>query len=97
MELQGAPALPKRVLLSFSLVEDGNWTAPRSSSQMRELMTLFPTTCEVAVIPPVLIVRVKELPPKPWPLTVAGMPLRITTDDESSSFDRPTGARTTCF
>lgn len=28
-----------------------------------------------------LVVRVKELLPQPWPLTVAGLPFYITTDE----------------
>ena len=33
-------------------------------------------------MPPILIVRCHQLPPKPWPLTVAGLPLWLTTEPE---------------
>lgn len=86
--LQRAVASSKRVELTFSLIGDGQWTTPPSWDSFQELKSLFPTTFEVEVIPPILLIRVRVLPPKPWPMTVAGMPLRLTTDPDEECFKR---------
>lgn len=38
--------------------------------------------------PPYLIIRVRELPPKPWPFTVGSLPLHLTTDPNSNGFEK---------
>ena len=35
-----------------------------------------------------MIIRVRTLPPKPWPFTVGGLPLWLTTDEFADCFDR---------
>jgi hypothetical protein len=45
------------------------------------LSSLYPTQYSVGVCGVFLVVRVRELPPQPWPLTVAGLPFYITTDE----------------
>ena len=52
-----------------------------------ELVRLFPTTFSVELMPPFLIFRVREVPPQPWPLTIAGLPIMITS--EESPFRSP--------
>jgi hypothetical protein len=51
-------------------------------------LNLFPTTFAAEVIPPYVIIRVRTLPPKPWPFTVGGLPLWLTTDEFGDCFDR---------
>lgn len=51
-------------------------------------MNLFPTTFAAEVVPPYVIIRVRTLPPKPWPFTVGGLPLWLTTDEFADCFDR---------
>lgn len=54
-----------------------------------ELLKLFSTTVGVEVFPPYLIFRVKEIPPKPWPLTIGGLPVQFSTDTSvKESFHR---------
>jgi hypothetical protein len=86
--LQRAVSSSKRVELTFTLIGDGRWTTPPSWDSFQELKSLFPTTFEVEVIPPILLIRVRVLPPKPWPMTVAGLPLRLTTDPDEECFKR---------
>lgn len=87
-DLERVIAISKRVTLTFSLVTNGRYTPPNSKEQYQELFSLFPTTYAVDVIPPVLIIRVCTLPPRPWPLTVAEMPLYLTTSEHGTGFNR---------
>ena len=50
-------------------------------------MSLFPTCFKLSFAPPFLILACRKLPAKPWPVTVAGMPLYLTTDGEASPMD----------
>lgn len=50
-------------------------------------MELIPTCFRLSFTPPFMIVACSELPAKPWPVTVAGMPLYLTTDGECSPMD----------
>lgn len=49
-------------------------------------MDCFPTSVGVAVTPPFLIVYYHSLPPKPWPLCVAGLPVFITSEQYYPGF-----------
>ena len=51
-------------------------------------MKPFPATFGMNFAPPFLVIRVKKLPPKLWPLTVAGMPVRLTTERHTLCFNR---------
>ena len=42
---------------------------------------LYPGTQCVSTMEPYLNILVTELPPKPWPISIAGMPAHITTDE----------------
>lgn len=82
----------KYIDLPFCLVDQfGHYAKDLTEGQMAQLVTLFDGVEAVGLYPPFLIFRVKKLPPKPWPLTVAGMPVYITTDDEDSAIDRGIG------
>ncbi|KAI9772964.1 MAG: hypothetical protein M1840_008846 [Geoglossum simile] len=76
----------KRVELSYSLVEGGKPTTP-PHGDFSELLRLFPTTFAAEVAPPYVIIRVRTLPPKPWPFTVGGLLLWLTTDELEHCFD----------
>jgi len=66
--------------LSFPMVEDGGGRGPTNKDQWKETTSLFPTTQEVWINSPFLVICVQTLPPRPWPLTIGGYPLQITTD-----------------
>lgn len=63
------------------------YTTP-TKEQFKGLFNLFPATYGVDIYPPVLIVRVRNLPPRLWPLTVGGILLRLTTNEHDPCFDR---------
>lgn len=74
------------VKLDFELYRDGEQCTP-SKEQRETIMGLFPTCFRLSFTPPFLVVACSELPSKPWPVTVAGMPLYLTTDAECSPMD----------
>ncbi|KAI9775992.1 MAG: hypothetical protein M1839_000691, partial [Geoglossum umbratile] len=80
-ELVEAIRTSRHIVFDFSLVEDGQPRPPRTETERALLWNLFPTQYSVGVHGLFLIVRVRELPPKPWPLTVAGLPFYITTGE----------------
>jgi len=85
--LAKALTVSKGIELSYSLVENGRPTTP-PGGDFSELLKLFPTTFAAEVVPPYVIIRVRTLPPKPWPFTVGGLPLWLTTDKFADCFDR---------
>lgn len=74
------------VIFDFSLIENGLPRMPRGS-EWDVLNNLFPTQFGLSVVPPMLTIHVRTLPPKPWPLTVAGLPLYITTEEWDTGYD----------
>ena len=52
------------------------------------MLKLVPKTFAVEVRPPYLIFRVYELPAKPWPFIIGGLPVQITTKDRGEIFQR---------
>jgi hypothetical protein len=76
------------VELSFRLVNDeGILNVNLKKAAEKELFSLFPGTTAIAILPPFLILCVKQLPPAPWPLTVAGAPLALVTNEAEMGFD----------
>lgn len=72
----------------WSLIEeDGSARVSWTEAEGIQLLTLFPTQTSVYVHYFVLVCVVKELPPEPWPITVAGLPLFITDDANEVPFD----------
>lgn len=69
----------RHVTFDFSLVENGKTRQP-SDKESDTLSGLFPGTFSVGEAYGFLVIRVHNLPPRPWPLTAAGLPLYITTD-----------------
>lgn len=68
------------VELGFSLMKDGIPLSP-SKTQLEALKNAFPTAIGIGVIWGVLTIHYRELPPKPWPVVVAGIPAFLTTKD----------------
>jgi hypothetical protein len=87
-ELAGVVSTSRHILFDFTLVEDGMPRCPRTEEEWNVLLNLFPTTYSVSLHGLFLIVRVRRLPPKPWPLSVAGLPFYITTNEWDSPWIR---------
>ncbi|KAI9764730.1 MAG: hypothetical protein M1840_008122 [Geoglossum simile] len=68
--------------LGFNLYQNGRQLNP-NREQMDTIMSVFPTCYASSIMSPILVLRYRELPPKPWPLTIAGLPVWITKDPES--------------
>ena len=43
-------------------------------------MAVFPTCYAATLMNPLLILHYETLPPRPWPLTIAGLPVYLTTE-----------------
>lgn len=73
----------RKVIYDWSLLDERD-RLPRTPSkeEFNQLIKLFPKTMSVAVVGPMLRIVVQDLPAKPWPLTVAGLPLFLTNNDE---------------
>ena len=91
-DLRGTLRVSKRIELDYSLVENGRATTP-PSGDFSALLNLFPNTFAAEVFPPFLVIRVRTLPPRPWPFTVAGLPVRFTTDEWAGCFDHGKGGK----
>ena len=72
--------------MDFELFRNGQQCSP-STEQRIAIMALFPTSFQLTWTPPFLVIACFKLPAKPWPVTVAGMPLYLTTDAEFSPMD----------
>lgn len=79
-------ATSNRITLAFRLIENGRYIGPPEDG-FTKLASLFPTTYAVEVRPPFLLFRVRTMPPKPWPLFVAGLPPQFTIDEYKPGWD----------
>jgi len=70
----------------WSLVENGIASDPTDAGGLT-LLNLFPTQTSVFVHVFVLVCYVTQPPPKPWPITVAGLPVFITDNKDELPFD----------
>lgn len=68
----------------FAILKDGLYVGAGSRENWDRIGDLFPGCLFVSWFAPFVIIVVESLPPKPWPLTVGGAPLYITTDPDSS-------------
>lgn len=66
--------------LGFSLVRDSRAICP-TRDQWILLETAFPTSTSIGVLSGMLTVQYESLPPKPWPVVMAGLPVYITTEE----------------
>lgn len=80
-ELPVLPASRHILLEGYPLIKDKT-SRPRVSSneEIKLVSEMFHETYEVSVNVSYMIVRCHKLPKKPWPLTIGGMPLWITSD-----------------
>jgi hypothetical protein len=77
------------VFNTFSLKSsDGTMRHP-TTAESDLIIALFPTTYSIGFLPPVLVIRCTKLPPKPWPVTIAGVPAWFTSDE--STYPIPLG------
>lgn len=72
---------------SFRLVKDGQDRFPINEEEHNMILEAFPSAISVGIFLPTIVVRFKSLPEKPWPLTVAGLPVVFTTDQDTIGFD----------
>ncbi|KAL9097643.1 MAG: hypothetical protein Q9163_006330 [Psora crenata] len=72
----------RHIKLDFELFREGRQCTP-SVEEQAVIFGLFPSSYRMSIRPPFLIVFCKKLPPKPWPVSVAGLPLFLTDDNES--------------
>ena len=80
------------VKLDFHLFQDGQQINP-NNEQVNAILDLFPTAFSLSIQNPLMIIVCSQLPPKPWPLTVAGMPIYITNDRNKTPLRLGLGAR----
>ncbi|MCJ1228476.1 hypothetical protein MMC12_005137 [Toensbergia leucococca] len=71
----------RHVKLDFELYREGRQWTP-SVKEQNVILNLFPTSYRMSIRPPFLIVFCTKLPPKPWPISVAGVPLFLTDNNE---------------
>lgn len=69
------------VQLSFTLYQNGTQRNP-TQKELEEIFSVFPTCIGVMLMNPLLILQFETLPDRPWPLTIAGMPVYLTTHPE---------------
>ena len=72
----------RHIKLDFELFREGRQCIPSAEEQI-VIFGLFPSSYRMSIRPPFLIVFCKKLPPKPWPVSVAGLPLFLTDNNES--------------
>ena len=68
-------------------MSNGRATTP-PQNDFSDIVKLFPTTFDVSVSPPFLIIRVRELPQTTLPFTVSGLPIQLTTADHDEPFNK---------
>jgi hypothetical protein len=73
----------RHVTLDFKLFDrESGYIMYAKDSQTKTLYALFPNVVEISIRPPIILFKFKQLPPKPWPLTVAGISCVFTDNDE---------------
>ena len=82
----------KRIELSYSMFE-GERIVGSPNEDFSGLIHLFPITTGVEVMPPYLVITVRDYPQKPWPLTVGGLPIQFRQDESAEVFHRGTSGR----
>lgn len=70
---------PLHVHLGFNLCTDHKQKNP-TEAELEQIMAVFPTCYAATIMNPLLILHYKTLPPRPWPLTIAGLPVYLTTE-----------------
>ena len=65
--------------LGFTLLDGDCLPRNPTMDEFHAIAELFPHHVGTAVIGPFLVITVKELPKTPWPVSLAGLPLHLTT------------------
>ena len=83
---------PLHVNLGFSLYIDHIQQNPKKC-ELEWIMAVFPTCYAATLMNPLLILHYETLLPRPWPLTIAGLPIYLTTksDDFPLELGLPAG------
>ncbi|OAP60401.1 hypothetical protein AYL99_05403 [Fonsecaea erecta] len=76
--VQQESSMPRHLALPFDLRDEKD--ALYDSKKRDFLLNIFPGTTGVSIDGFFLCLQQSSLPPKPWPLTVAGLPLYLTTE-----------------
>lgn len=82
-EGQTAVVSSNHLVLDFSLISNDGELRHPTRKEAEEILSMFPTAYAVGFSPPMLVVRLREYPPKPWPISIAGLPAWFTTDNEA--------------
>ena len=60
---------------------------PTNEEEHEMILKAFLTSLSVGIFLPTIVVRFQTHPKKPWPLTVAGLTVEFTMDEDTVSFD----------
>lgn len=74
----------------FRLVKDGQDRLPvllYIHEEHNIILEAFPSPISAGIFLLTIVIRFNTLPGKPWPLTVAGLPVVFTTDQHTIGFD----------
>lgn len=69
------------VHLGFKLYTDVEQKNP-TEAEFEQIMTVFPTWYAATLIKPLLLLHYETLSPRPWLLTISGLPVYLTTELE---------------
>lgn len=78
---------PLHVHLGFNLYADRKQKNP-TEAELEQIMAVFPTCYAATLMNPLLILHYETFPPRPWPLTIAGLPVYLTTELKLSPLPR---------
>ena len=80
LSLSSAALPPKlvRLQLSFNIRQDGVPRGPANVQEVAEVRTYFHPLFQIGYYYPFLVVGVTDLPAKPWPTSIANVPLGLT-------------------
>ncbi|GAM33385.1 hypothetical protein TCE0_004r00242 [Talaromyces pinophilus] len=83
----------RHLVLDFTLVDEHGMARNPTVDEFERLNSVLPPNLGKGVMGGFLVVYFVELPPKPWPISVAGLPLFMTTDHFAlpPSLGRPGG------
>lgn len=68
-------------------MKDGQDRLPPNEEDHEMILKAFLTSLSVCIFLPIIVVRFQTHAEKPWPLTVASLPVVFTVDDNTVSFD----------
>lgn len=75
-----SPVLAKHIDFDFTLLDSNEIPRQPNGDEHKKVLHALPHNKDFKVIGPFLIVHVNKLPSKPWPVSVAGIALFLTTN-----------------